>query len=287
MPPEYFLNTMSKKLLDDLRPEGWDSNVIPLLIEGFPQQAVNGAAGIYNDVKQFQTTQNRGVIVAIDYLAGNLSQFAVGVEEVTWCDATISLKAGGQDLLVKEVAERYDYTIDLGQDNEVAIKTRLAGGQVLESRLEMDPLTTSTLDLLAIWMLLYYSTEDLEEWKKKMYFKAGTGVKRQSFKLSIDPGIVGAPQTLSDVLPKNQGPIIGFSITVLSAELFNYNFNLSVNGYQVVKNVTGLRFTRLSQRDPYIFFYPFDAGSKFDLSVELLALIGNDGVAFITFYFDN
>lgn len=276
-----------KKLQSDEMPEGWDSNVIPLLIEGFQEQFVNGAAGVYKDVKNFQLTQDRGVCIGIDFLAGNLSQYAIGVDEVTWCDAQLSLKAGGQDLIVKEVAERYDYTLDLGEDDQVMIKTRLAGGQVLESTLELDPLTFSTLDVLSIFLLAHYSTKALENWKKNLTWKAGTGVKRQSFKLNIDGTIIASPQTLSDVLPKNQGAIIGFSITVLSAELFNYRFNLSVNGYQVVKNVPGLRFTRLSQRDPYIFFYPFDAGSKFDLSVQLGGLFGNDGAALITFYFDN
>lgn len=276
-----------KKLQSDQMPEGWDSNVIPLLIEGFQEQFVNGAAGVYKDVKNFQLTQDRGVCIGIDFLAGNLSQYAIGVDEITWCDAQLSLKAGGQDLIVKEVAERYDYTLDLGEDDQVMIKTRLAGGQVLESTLEMDPLTFSTLDVLSVFLLAHYSTKALENWKKNLTWKAGTGVKRQSFALNIDGTIIAGPQTLSDVLPKNQGPIIGFSITVLSAELFNYRFNLSVNGYQVVKNVPGLRFTRLSRRDPYIFFYPFDAGSKFDLSVQLAGLYGNDGVAFITFYFDN
>jgi hypothetical protein len=278
----------TQKIKNDLTPEGWEDNVIPLLLQGYRMQTVNGAAAQYRDEMKDKLTQFRGVATQFDYVAGNLAMYVNGVEETTWCDATISLKGGGQDLIFQEMAERYDYPLDLGEDDQVTIKTRIAGGQTIISTFELDPTTLSTLDLLSIQLLVYYETKDLFEWRKTIKFPAGTGIKRQSFRLEVDPNIISpTPQKLTATLPKNQGPIIGFSITGMSAELFNYFIDLSVNSYQVVKNVWGLRFSRVSQREPFIILYPFDAGSDFELSVTLTALIGNPGSVFITFYFDN
>jgi len=269
-------------------PEGWDSEQIPLLLQGFDIQSVNyGGAPVFRDLRKFQLEQFRGVVTKLEYLAGYLALYVNGVDEGVWIDAKISLKGGGRDLLVQEMAERYDYLLDLGRDQDTAIKTRLAGGQQLESLLEISSTGTLSTQLnISAQLLAQYSTKKLEDWKKTLDWKAGTFVKRQSFKFDIDPAVL-TTETFSGTLPKNQGPIIGVSITILSAELFNYKIGLKMNGLEIVKDVWGLRFTRNSPREPFILFYPFSAGSKFDLTVDKEALVGNDGNIFITFYFDN
>jgi len=268
-------------------PVSWEDDVVPLLMQGFRMQAVNAAGSLFKDQEPFQITQDRGVVIGLDYVAGNLAQYVNGVTEDIWCDARIWLKGGGVDLLVGEPAERYDYGMDLGTDEEKLIHTRLAGGQVLNSTLALSTTSGSTLSVIAAQLIAYYSTKRLEDWKKTLSWKAGTGLKRQSFLLEVPQGTT-MTFSLDDILPKNQGPIIGVSFLAMSAEIFNWHLDFYINGIQVIDNVNCLRFSRKSQREPYILLYPFQAGSKFKATLNLQTLISsNDGAFAVTFYFDN
>lgn len=268
-------------------PKGWNDDVVPLLMQGFKTQSINLAAAKFVDKQQFTLTQNRGVVIGLDYVSGNLIQFVNGVTEDIWNDATISTKAGGQDLLVNEAAERYDYALDLGTDEETLIHTRLEGGQIIESALEISPASFATFPTLQTQLIAYYSTERLEEWRSTLKFPAGTGVKRQDFVLNVEAS-ASLQYKFSDVLPKNQGPIIGVSFLAMSNEIFNWNLTFSVDGIAIVENVNCLRFSRRSQREPFILFYPFEAGSRFEAILDLdAAITTNDGAFFMTFYFAN
>lgn len=275
------------ELKNDYTPKGWLDNITPLLMQGFPFQVTNTAGAIFRDVKLFELTQNRGVVIALDYVSGNLAMYVNGIDETVWNDTRISLKGGGQDLVVKRAAERWDYLLDLGRDKESLINVRLEGGQTLESTLEIDPATGSTFPVMQTQLLAYYSTKQLEDWRKTVNFKSGTGLKSQDFLLTVPAG-ADMQFILNDVIPKNQGPVIGVSFLPLSAEIFNWNLDFSVDGLKIVDNVNCLRFSRVSQREPNIIFYPFQAGTKFQAVLNLQALISsNDGAFFVTFYFDN
>lgn len=276
------------ELESSITPKGWfNKGIVPILLQGFAQQTVNRAAAKFVDKRQFEITTDRGVVTRLDYVSGTLQQFVQGVTEDIWIDATISLKGGGQDLLVGVAAERYDYALDLGDDKEMPIHLRLAGGQILESSLLLDPFSGSTAAYIQTQLQISYSNDELEEWRKTLTWKAGTGLKRRDFKLVVPAG-TDLKFSLEDIIPKNQGPIIGVSFLAMSAELFNWNLDFSVNGILIIDNVNCLRFSRLSQREPYIFYYPFQAGTKFKADLNLDALISsNDGTFMITFYFDN
>lgn len=276
------------ELKHDYIPKGWLDNITPLLMQGFPFQVTNLSAAIYRDSKLYELTQNRGVVVAIDYVAGNLAMYVNGIDETVWNDSRLSLKGGGQDLIVNRSAERWDYLLDWGRDKESLINLRLEGGQTLESTLEVDPLTTgSTFPVIQTQLIAYYSTKALEDWRKTIIFKSGTGLKSQDFLLNVYMG-TDMQFILNGVIPKNQGNVIGVSFLPLSAEIFNWNLDFSVDGLKIVDNVNCLRFSRVSQREPNILFYPFQAGTKFQAILNLQALISsNDGAFFVTFYFDN
>jgi hypothetical protein len=92
---------------------------------------------------------------------------------------------------------------------------------------------------------------------------------------------------LTGVLPKNQGNIIGFSILYLAANCWEANVNLSIDGLQVLKDVSGERFSRFWQRDPFVFLIPFLPGSTFNMTIPQPNVTGNIGRVFLTFYFDN
>lgn len=276
------------ELESNLTPKGWlDKGIVPILLQGFTQQVVNSGAATFVDKRQFEITTDRGVVTKLDYVCGTLQQFVQGVTEDIWNDATISLKGGGQDLLVGVAAERYDYSLDLGDDKEMPIHLRLAGGQVLESVLELDAASGSTAAYIQAQLQVSYSNQELEDWRKTLTWKAGTGLKRRDFKLTVPLGL-DMQFTLEDIIPKNQGSIIGVSFLAMSAECFNWDLDFEVNGIKIVDNVNCLRFSRLSQREPYIFYFPFQAGTKFKAILNLQALISsNNGAFFVTFYFDN
>ena len=275
------------QLKNDLTPKGWLDNITPLLMQGFPFQVTNTAAAIYRDQKLYELTQNRGVVTKIDYVSGNLAMYVNGIDETVWNDTRISLKGGGQDLIVNRLAERWDYLIDWGKDEESLINLRLEGGQTLESTLEIDPATGSTFPIMQTQLIAYYSTKQLEDWRKTIKFKNGTGLKSQDFILTVPAG-TDLQFILNDIIPKNQGPVIGVSFLPLSAEIFNWNLDFLVDGLRIIENVNCLRFSRVSQREPNIIFYPFQAGTKFQAILNLSTLISsNDGSFGVTFYFDN
>jgi len=60
----------------------YQSANLPLLLQGFPLQTVTTPATIENS-QQFTTEVNRGIVVALDYVAFNLS-IILGQDELFW-----------------------------------------------------------------------------------------------------------------------------------------------------------------------------------------------------------
>ena len=260
----------------------YDINNPPLLLQGFDFQAVQIA--LPRSQRQFTTEVNRGVVSRVDYQTTNTANI-LGLDESFWCDADITLTAGGQEILREVPAETFDNFFNAGYKRRQPIKVWLNGGQVLESTLNLDPATLSTVPVLSAQLQIYYSTLELEKWRAKFRFKNGNALKRKGYKISLSnvPGI----QTLEDVVPKNQGKIIGFSIFFLGLNNADTFATLSMNGLEVIKDVSCQRFSRQNQRAPEIFLIPFLPGSKFKFVLNKSAAVSNPGAAFVTFYFDN
>ncbi len=270
--------------MEQKRYEYWDIKNPPLLLQGFRHQAIN--AGVINeDPDTFQLEVNRGVVTAIDYSSINVAALAAPMDETLWNDATISLSAGGQELIQAVAAERFGYNVDIGNEKEQKIWTWLNGGQVLESILKISATSNAPVPNIRTQLQCYYSTEWLEDWRKKFVWKNGVGLKRRSYVVSQP--ITAGTLTLENVLPKNQGDVIGFSILYLAANAFEALVTLNIDGIAIIKNVSGERFSRFWQRDPQTFLIPLLPGSTFQLSVDQPNLTGNIGRVFLEFYFDN
>lgn len=271
-------------MAEEKRFEYWDIKNPPLLLQGFNRQAINTPL-IISDRQLFQLEVNRGVVTAIDYSAINLAILAAPYDETVWNDAVINCSAGGQELLQSIPAEHFDYNIDLGNQKEQKVWTWINGGQVIESELKISATSNAPVPNIRVQMHAYYSTENLENWRRSFRWKNGVGLKRRTY--VVDQPIVASVLNLENVLPKNQGDIVGFSLLYLAANAFEADVNLSVDGIQVIKNVSGERFSRFWQRDPFTFLIPFNPGSTFNLSVNQPNTTGNVGRVFITWYFDN
>lgn len=271
-------------MAEEKRFDYWDIKNPPLLLQGFTRQSVTTPA-VTSDRQLFQLEVNRGVVTAIDYSAINLGIIAAPMDETLWNDAVINCSAGGQDLLQAVPAEHFDYNIDLGNQKEQKIWTWLNGGQVIESELSISATSNAPIPNILVQMHAYYSTENLENWRKAFRWKNGVGLKQRTY--VVDQPIIATTLQLENVLPKNQGNIVGFSLLYLAANAWEANVNLYIDGLQVLQNVSGERFSRFWQRDPFVFLIPFLPGSKFNLEIPQPNITGNVGRVFLTFYFDN
>lgn len=271
-------------MAEEKRYEYWDIKNPPLLLQGFRHQAVN--AGVINeDPDTFTLEVNRGVVVAIDYSSINLAIIAAGFDETLWNDAVINCNAGGQDMLQNVPAERFDYNVDLGNQKEQKVWTWLNGGQTIISNLSISSTSNAPVPNIRTQLHCYYSTEGLEQWRKTFTWKNGLGLKRRSYVVS-QPN-TPATLTIENVLPKNQGMPIGFSILYLATNAFEALVTLYIDGIAVIKDVSGERFSRFWQRDPLTFLLKMNPGSKFELSVVQPNTTSNIGRVFLEFYFDN
>lgn len=262
----------------------YQSANLPLLLQGFPLQTVTTPATIENS-QQFTTEVNRGIVIALDYVALNLA-IILGQDETFWNDARISVRAGGQDLLLDYPAEYFDYNIDLGNQAEQRIHVNINEGQVLESKLQISATSLAITRNIQVQLHAYYMTEKLQDFRNNFKWGKYNALKRRSY-YGEQTALPNQVVVIENTLPKNQGAIIGFSILYLSASIYEATVNLSIDGLNIIKNVNGVRFSRFWQRDPEVFIINLNPGSKFNLTVTNPNASGNPGVIYINFYFDN
>jgi len=269
----------------------WNTDKPPLLIQGFEVQVTNDFIPTPTDKKKFETRVNRGVVVYLDYQCLTLAQVANGLLESDFNASQITCIAGGQEILVNEPAERYDYAIDLGDRKEHKVPVIINGGQTVISTLELPDLTSNsaTSPVMSAQLLLHYSTKQHTEWVKKYsHFGNGLGLKRRSYRLRVPGGTAAdANLFLTGVIPKNQGRIIGFSFLYEGTQPIDNFINFKVDDLGLIENVAACRWSRYNQRDPYIQWIDLNPGSTFRLQMDN-SLITNDVTnVWVTFYFDN
>ena len=140
----------------------YNSRQTPLLIQGYELQTNNIVPfGILTDKREFTTRVNRGIVNFLDLCAVMSLQPSNGLNENDFSSSQISLLAGGQEVLVDEPAERYDYQLDLGARDEQKIPVIINGGQQLTSNLFLpDTISNSDPNLIFSFQLLaYYTTK--------------------------------------------------------------------------------------------------------------------------------
>lgn len=233
----------------------YDSPQTPLLLQGFQLQVTSFPApfSILEDKKEFTTRVNRGIVKELDYVTIVAPQQTDGVVEANFDSTQITLSAGGQEILVDEPGERYDYQLDVGDKHEQKIPVIINGGQQLRSRVFL-PDTVSNSDpaasLFSTQLQAYYTTKRHEAWVKEYSkFGRGLGLKRRSYRLGT-PAATGAGFTeLTDVIPKNVGKIIGISFLYEGFAVAATFIDFFVDDLGIIENVVAMRMSRLNQRD--------------------------------------
>jgi hypothetical protein len=67
----------------------------------------------------------------------------------------------------------------------------------------------------------------------------------------------------------------------------NSFINLKIDDLGIIENVVALRYSRLSQRDPFINWYELNPGSTFDLSLRGDQVTVSVTNLWLTLYFGN
>ncbi len=269
----------------------YKTDKLPLLMQGFELQSTSLFLGILEDKKDFTLKVDRGVVNYLDVIGVN-DLYIDGNLEGDWNGSLITLLAGGQQLLVDEPMERYNFSVDLGDRAEQKIPVIINGGQTINSRLFLPDITSNSgSNFLQAQVLAYYTTEKHQEFlKEEAKFYSGLGLKRQSFRVRLPAGST-APVTLEQTIPVNQGGIVGFSVLTYSGDSMpNVLVDVAFDDLKVNLNVWAARFSKLSQRDPFIQWIKLNPGSTLQFSIYPRPggfVISNDCFAFLTIYFDN
>lgn len=273
----------------------WKSKNTPLLLQGFDIQFTSFPApfSVLEDKEEFTTKVNRGIVNALDYVAISNLQSVDGLNEEDFDASQITLLAGGQEILVDEPGERYNYAIDVGEKDEQKIPVIINGGQQLTSRIFLPDATSNSdpaVSLFSCQLQAYYSTELHEAWKKQYAkFGRGLGLKRRSYRLRTPAATAPGFTELVDVIPKNVGKIIGVSFMFEGFAIVPTFVDFFVDDLGIIENVSTMRFSRFNQRDPFIFWVDLNPGSTFRLKQTNTVGAGTPSVSnlWVTFYFDN
>lgn len=273
-------------------PRYYNSDKLPLLMQGFEQQFTNTVISKLIDKKEFTTKVDRGVVNYLDFQAISLNQVVNGMIETDYNGTLLTLLAGGQQIVVNEPLERYDYAIDLGDRDEQKIQVIINGGQTLESKMELPDLVSNAPGNVAIvgQLLAHYTTKKHDNFlvSPESKFNWGLGLKRQSYRVVLPAGAT-VGQTLEEIVPKNQGRVIGFSILIYGTDISEVYVDLGFDDLTVILNVLTMRFSRMVQRDPFIQKIDVEPGATLQFTLRPRAgyTVINDMFGFVTLYFAN
>lgn len=273
-------------------PKYYNTDKLPLLMQGFDIQSTSLFLGILEDRKEFQLKVDRGVVNYLDACVSFDVSVAFGLQELQYNGSQITLLAGGQQLLVDEPSTRYLFNADLGDKSEQKVPVIINGGQTLTSRFFLPDITSNLVSNFAQCQIqAYYTTKRHEEFlKNEARFYFGLGLKRQTFRVKILAGMP-VPSTLEAVIPSNQGKIVGFSVLGMGGDDTNsLAIDVGFDDLQVISNVWLPRFAKSNQRDPFILWIALNPGSTLQLTLKRITpatvLVG-DSFAYLTLYFAN
>lgn len=251
-----------------------------LLCQGFdPVQTFAGSP----QKRTYEVATDRGRVKEVDvmYLEHDPAL-------LPFLDASITLQAGGVNLITDSSLNEFFYNLQLGAMKNHNIKTDLAPAQTLFSVIKANGVFPARSQVQ-----LFYSTPQYEEFSKNFRWRHSLGPKRQTFKLDI--AATGVPETYSSVkitIPKQNGPIIGISCICL-VELLDrvpdLYFDIKINGVTVFENVSLFNTYPTTGRDKYIYPLPVQPGSIMEIVVRDLTgnFLGSNDKFFTTIYFDN
>jgi len=216
---------------------------------------------------EFQLKTDRGYIEGVDVIA----TFNGPYDEVLFTDARFTLQAGGQELLTDEPFDRYSYLWNLGYKRLSRVDVILNDAQTMAFTM-FNP-GTAPIALSAGSVMAFYATPEHSAFVKQWHLNNGLGQKRQTFVLNV-PALTAAPDTLflEGRIPRNKGNVIGVSVLCnIAANIQGRRINVFIDGIQIFENITASYFSKLNQKEPWLFPINLRPGATFRIEAVLIA----------------
>jgi len=253
-----------------------------LLCQGFATFSLNPT-----EILTFQYTiaTDRGRVRALDM--NDVSQV---YDEAIFNLAQFTLLAGSQELLTDEPLNRYGYRNNLSFKQWQQTDVILNNAQTLSLRVDNN--NGGSLALAQGQVLAFYTDKEHTAYRKAFKWGKGLGLKRRSYVIetpiiAMVPGQVIA--TLRGTIPRRNGNIIAVSLLMVNEFLRAIEMTLSINGITAIQEVNSTYFSRMNQREPWIFPVYIQPGATFELNIigALTQALPRTGQAVVCFYFDN
>jgi len=254
-----------------------------LLCQGFPSFSIAPAT---QTTFQYTIATDRGTVRALD-----MNDIGTSFDEANYNLSRFTLVAGSQEVLRDEPLSRYGYRTNLSFKQWQQTDVYLNNAQTLS--LNVDNTNGGGLIALAQGQVLaFYTDREHDEYRKQFKWGTGLGLKRRSFEAPIPivaPAVNDVVARVTGNVPRRNGNIIAVSILVVCDQLSSLEATLSINGITAIQEVNATYFSRLNQREPWIFPVYIQPGATFDLSIvsRLGVALPTVAEAYVTFYFEN
>lgn len=247
-----------------------------LLLQGYAF-AVAGPGAVNSNTVQVST--GRGTVKFLDVYPFFSSP------QVFDEDVPVTISAGGQVLLQDINLGFYSFDTQSGKDRRHRVRIELNDAQTITSVLD----NTNGTTIQGLAPHLYYSTPEYEFFLKNVFsLKWDLGLKRRTYRLEIPDGDTNADAFIERVLPRNNGEIIGVSITTSSEvdDARQILIDLSIDGIKIIENTFGLHWHRLNGRDNNLLPVGIRPGATMNFRGFGNTLVASGPVVFyVTFYF--
>jgi len=248
-----------------------------LLQQGFNPVAI-AAAGV-TDIQNYVAATDRGKLKSLDFMP--FFNTAASLSE----DNFFTCLVGGKEVVKNQGLAMYSTLTQFGQDKRQQIRVLVSDNQTIQTTLN----NNAGVILQGLQTIAHYTDENHEAFLEDFKLKYGLGLKRREFHNVV--AVTGANQTvtITAVLPRRQGNIIGVGVSTGSAEtdVNDCFYDVRIDGVGIIENVTGLKAMNLSGRDNYLLPVPIHAGATFEFDVFATAALANPVKFDINFFFDN
>jgi len=258
------------------------TNRTPVLLQQGFLPILSNSGGVILATEEYRARTDRGYLKYFDVIPGTNDTPELNQ------DVRFTLGAGGQVLVENEMLGMWSPLSQFGKDKKWRIRSIVNNAQTIQFSLDS---ANASLEQQAI-LIASYSTKYHEAFLKQFKLKWGLGLKRKSFVLKIPAGTPVGNISIDDILPRNNGLIIGVGISnaydiIGTQELTTQFMNLAIDGVNIIEDVPALYYNYLVGRETFLQPILLRPGATFNFNSNLLSPALNDIFHTVTFYFDN
>ena len=196
----------------------------------------------------------------------------------------VTISAGGQVLLEDTNLGIWSFDTQLGKDKHHRVRVILNDAQTFEVTID----NTDGSFIQAVAPHFYYTTPAYEYFLKNVFkLKWDLGLKRRTYRLSLPDG-APVDDFIERVLPRNNGDIIAVAIhsSSTSTDLRNINYDVAIDGINIIETVFGLHSSVANGRDGYMMPVPIRPGATMRFrGVGDLTVAVDPVVLYVTYFF--